>query len=210
MSNIYKCLILLLFILIAFIGYKVKNDLNKDNNMLHLIEQKDDSVFEKKELKSESEQQIVQSLSSANLSETELENIKQTNRFLKFKQRIEYILGQEKPKLTLEEFKALMDEVDRLREQDFFFLAEAYMIRMELLKTQYEGEELNKKKEQMLEEMYRIDASVRAKFDPTSDKKFQEFKEQEARIIKKAENMDVYPNGLNKNQYIEQEINKIY
>lgn len=214
MNRLYKFLIIFFLITVVFIGYLVKKDINNlaESKSEQSKSKEKNSIFDEKALGEQEikDIEVLKTLSTAKLTTEEVENLNKTARFLHFKQRIEEIFTQKKPYIEPKEFNELMTEVDRLREENYFFLGEAHAMKLELLKTQYTGDNLNKKIDDLVAETKSIDANEREKYNPMNDPEFRNFKEQEKRIVEQANSMMNFPNGLTKDEYIEQQIKLIY
>ncbi|MGE8531068.1 MAG: hypothetical protein ACN6N1_09265 [Acinetobacter guillouiae] len=214
MKNIYKYIILFVLILVIIIGYLVKKDLDKldeDKNSFSQEKINDlpvhGSDFNEKEYQ---DIRKIRNLSNASLTGQEVENLNKTAKFLDFKHRVEQIIIHKRRIIEHKELNELMKELNRLREENYFFLGEAHAIKLELLKAHYDGDSLDKKIDELIAETKSIDANERSSYDPLNDPKFRAFKEEERRIVDQANTMTNFPNGLTKDEYIEQQIKRIY
>jgi hypothetical protein len=214
MKNIYKYIIFFVFILVIIIGYLVKKDLDKVGENKHGFNQEkindvsvDISDFNEKEYQ---DIKKIRDLSNASLTVQEVESLNKTAKFLDFKHRVEEIIIHKKRITEHKELNEFMKELDRLREENYFFLGEAHAIKLELLKAHYDGNSLDKKIDELIAETKSIDAKERSSYDPLNDPKFRAFKEEERRIVDQANTMTNFPNGLSKDEYIEQQIKRIY
>ncbi|WP_151798801.1 hypothetical protein, partial [Acinetobacter bereziniae] len=205
MSSFYKYLIFSVLFIVVVVGCLVRKDLDNKSEIKHTLITEDVNELNKnvQNLNEEEFQDIrkLMALSNANLTEEEVENLKKTAGFLNFKYIVEKFLNMENPDIEPQDFNELLRDLDRLREENYFFLGEAYAIKLKLLKAYYVGDILERKVDELIAETKAIDAKERSSYNPLDDPKFKIFKEKEKRIIEQANTMTSFPNGISKDEY---------
>lgn len=143
------------------------------------------------------------------LSPEDRKNLQLSIDYMKTMQELQPILLQEHPSMSAEDYRRRLAEVSRLEEQGYFSFSEAAEIEKHLATSQYGGSAL-------AAEQSRIDTFYAKKYkeaaernDPTKDPRNIQYKAEESALIQQALKMDTFPNGLTRDEYISQEVEKI-
>jgi hypothetical protein len=143
-------------------------------------------------------------------SEEDIKIAENTAKFINYQSNINPILEDKNKPVSHDEFLSLTKETDRLQSENYLLLGEAFVIKDRLLRSQYNGRQLE-------DELTRLKAETQAKHsallaanaNTPASIQFKEYKNQENAILKEANSMTSFPNNMTKEQYILSKLNAI-
>lgn len=130
------------------------------------------------------------------------EMAEKTAAFIAYNTRIGPILQNDNPKVSAADFRQLMQDTDRLQEGHYLTLGESYAIKEKLLRSQYGGAELQGKLQELQQSIAATRERLAAEGDPSRDPAFREYKAREEEVLRQADNMSSFPDGMSKEQYV--------
>ena len=209
MRNLYKYLIGIFILVLIFIVYTVRKDSNAEGQtpkiQQGLPESKVNNDTAIDELDPETKK-ILKEMSEYKPTEEEIKGYQKLERFLKSKSKVENAFKDSQQPMDEKEFQSLLGEIDWMRENNYIFLSEAHMFKLSLLEKQYKGAELESKIKELNAKTKAVDAEARRTADPTKDPSFIKYKAKEQQIFDEADRMTSFPNGMTRNEYIEQRL----
>ena len=210
MSNIYKIIIGVCVGLMIFIVYTVKKDVGvADGSDVVVFDRQDKSLQDNPTVPRINEDDAKKVLDELKLTNDDLVNLNNTNEYLKSRTKLERLSAQSSWPIAPKEFETLMKEIDWMTENKYVFLFEAYQTKLFFLGKQYKNDQLKEKINELEVQMLAKDAEARKMSESNVDPSEIEYKQKVARVIAEADRMTIFPNGMSRADYLNEQIKKI-
>ncbi|MGC4062121.1 MAG: hypothetical protein QM749_15260 [Aquabacterium sp.] len=146
----------------------------------------------------------------ARLSPAEQQTVARTTAYVGFMERMRGILEAPQPvRLSPREANELTAQVDGFQQENYFSISQAFDMKAALLRDAYQGIELEQRLATLQEAASRQYEALKAQSDPNKDPTFRAFKAEQQAMIEQARQMNSFPQGLSRDQYIIQESERI-
>lgn len=129
--------------------------------------------------------------------------------FVKFMGMMNPLLQDASKAISKQDLAYLMRESERLKNENYLMLNEYAVVQERLLRSQYAGVALQAKLQEMQTDVAQHRARLLAQNDPRKDSNYQIYVSKEAQILREANAMTKFPNGMTKEAYIVQRLEQI-
>jgi len=148
-----------------------------------------------------------QSLSPASVQQ--ISAAEKTALFVKFMGMMNPLLQDTSKAISKQDLDYLMRESERLKNENYLMLTEYAVVQERLLRSQYAGAALQSKLQEMQTDVAQHRERLLAQNDPRKDPNYQIYASKEAQILREANAMTRFPNGMTKEAYIVQRLEQI-
>ncbi|TDM06716.1 MAG: hypothetical protein C4K60_19690 [Ideonella sp. MAG2] len=156
-------------------------------------------------LSQQEQQKLIQQIAAQSPSKEDVAMAEKTAKYLAYSAKITKFLAEKNPKLTPEEYRALVDETRAMNKGRYLTLGEAHNLEARFLATQYSGAVLEKKLAELNAEYKKTFERLTAE-GSTPSKEFLAYKAFEQSVLAEADKMTAFPNGMSKSEYILQRL----